>query len=48
MLQLRMPEHRMGYSADDQALAATGGRGGGGDGEDDFSSYGALAREVGY
>lgn len=49
LLQLRMPEARMGYSEDDKALAATGGRGKGGDtGEDDFSSYGALAREAGY
>ena len=49
------PEGRMGYSADDRAMArgeASGGGGGGAGGDgakgEDYSSYGALFRESGY
>lgn len=52
LLRIPMPETRMGYSADDQAMAKGGSGGGGpgghGDGPDDYDSYGALARDAGY
>jgi hypothetical protein len=50
LLQISMPDNRMGISIDDQNLAkgvqANGTEGGGG--SDEYTSYGALARDAGY
>ncbi len=57
LLGVAMPEKRMGLSADDKAMAsgaerggpgAAGGGAGAGGGPDEYTSYGALARDFGY